>query len=153
MRVEIFSEAVTPEYSAEWSENLAWEHAKLLALNAGLSLGDDGHTELYRHLKERYTECSEHLGFLHHFAAKVLQELLGRNMGILLSANMSEQEIIQRLEEIIACILSAICWTHASATEGWEHNSEWSERFSSEKSSIFEVSRVENKDENNDRNG
>lgn len=151
MQVEVTSEAVSPEYSREWSEGLAWEHAKLLAAHAGLGMGSDEFAELYNHLRERYQTCSEHIGFLHNFAAKVLQELMNNGVAVLIADGSNEQQIIQRFEELVACVLSAVCWTYASATEGWESNDEWRERFPSERTTLFTVQPTQReKDENND---
>lgn len=151
MKVEITSEAVSPEYSQEWSESLAWEHAKLLSAHVGLGLGSDEFAELYNHLRERYQTCSEHIGFLHNFAAKILQEIMNGGVAVLIPEGSSEYEIIQRFEQLVACLLSAVCWTYASATEGWEDNNEWAERFPSERTTVFTIHQTKKeKDENHD---
>lgn len=151
MHVEITSEAVSAEYSQEWSESLAWEHAKLLAAHAGLGLGSDEFAELYTHLRERYHTCSQHIGFLHNFSAKILQEVLNQGVAVLIPEGSSEREITQRFEQLVACLLSAVCWTYASATEGWEENEEWVQRFPTERTTVFKINKTLEENENNDK--
>jgi hypothetical protein len=152
MQVEITSEAVSPEYSREWSENLAWEHAKLLSTHAGLGVGSDEFVELYNHLRERYETCSEHIGFLHNFSAKILQEVMNLGVAVLIPETAKEHEVIQRFEELVACLLSAVCWTYASGSEGWETNQEWRQRFPSERTTTFKIHHANSKKEKDEDN-
>lgn len=150
MDYNIVSESMSSADSVKWSESLAWEHSMMLSDNLYLGVGSDEFVEIYKHLKLRYKVCADNIGFLHNFSATILQELLHTNLGIPVTSEDNDVSIQSRLTNAIMVILSGICWSYASSTEGWEPNDEWLLRDIKDKTTLFKFTQQE-KHDNNDR--
>lgn len=134
-----------------WAEEMAWSHATLFAQSNGISLGSDDFETLFIRLRERYSECSEHIGFLHHLGSQVLSELMQLGMGIGIARNHTQAEIMARFNECVAVIMSAIAWSFASSTDGWVPNQDWNGKSEEDRSVRFTIYK-EDKDGHNDSN-
>lgn len=136
------------EQEKAWAEEMAWSHATLFAQSNSISLGSDDFESLFIRLRERYSDCAEHIGFLHHLGGQVLSELMQLGMGIGVSRNHTQAEIMARFNEAVTVIMSALAWSFASSTDGWVSNNDWNERSEQARSIIFSIYKEDGNESN-----
>jgi len=140
--------------AVKYSEDLAWEHATMLANTVGMSLGSDRFVEVYDRLRERYRDCALSFGFLHNLAARTLKELMESGVAVTFKPGEGEGAVSAKFNELVAVIFTSMAWSYACGPEAWVPNDEWDEHTENERSIDFYVVKptvkMEERDNDND---
>jgi len=151
MDLELVSQGFnSDDTSKAWAEEMAWNHATILAQANGISMGSDEFESFYIRFVERYRTSADHIGFLHHLSAQVLSELMQLGMGVAISKEHTPADIRVRFDEMVTVILAALAWSFASSTDGWVPNEDWNDKPEELRSVIFSIFK-EDRSDNNDK--
>jgi hypothetical protein len=139
MTVRVTSLGGSDEVAIGHSEDLAWEHAVMLAENIGMELGSDDFAHIYERFRGRYKDCALSFGFLHNLATRTLKELMESGMAVTFPPGESEEKINLRFHVLVAAIFTSIAWSYACGPDAWIPNQEWDEHSEDERSIDFYV--------------
>lgn len=148
LQLEVVSEALPFETGKGWAEELAWEHAKLLADFNQLNLGSDYWETIYRDLQERYEFCIGHTGYLHNLSARLLLELMNAGVAVVAPKDSTPAELQATVTGLISVITSALSWSYATSDDYWITDEEWSGLEDDQKTTTFTIAYEEDNENN-----
>ena len=88
--IAIVPDIRTAEENTAAAQDLAWAHAVTLAQVQGDEVGSDEFVEYYNEFLQRYTVCTDHIGFLQNMALRTVRELLHAGVAVMIPRESNE---------------------------------------------------------------